>query len=36
MYEKQIIGKFGENITCKYLKINDYLIIDTISCYVDL
>ncbi|MBR3674461.1 MAG: YraN family protein [Clostridia bacterium] len=28
MYEKQTIGKFGENVTCKYLKNNEYQILD--------
>lgn len=33
MYEKQNIGKIGEELTCKYLVSNDYIIIDrNFSC----
>ena len=33
MLEKQTIGKLGENVTCKYLRKNDYKILDrNFSC----
>ncbi|MCR5146526.1 MAG: YraN family protein [Clostridia bacterium] len=28
MYKKQSIGKFGENVACKYLKKNNYKVLD--------
>ena len=28
MYEKQTIGKFGEDLSCKYLEDNNYIILD--------
>ncbi len=28
MYEKQVIGKYGENLVCKYFEENDYKILD--------
>lgn len=33
MYEKQLIGKFGEDVACKYLIKNNYKILDrNFSC----
>ena len=28
MYFRQIIGKYGEDLACNYLKDNNYIIID--------